>query len=211
MPFDFKKEYKEFYMPKQVPAVITVPSMNYIAVSGTGNPNDEAGEYKEAVGLLYAVAYTLKMSEKSGYEMKGFFDYVVPPLEGLWWQQGSDEKIDYSRKDDFSWISMMRIPDFVSPDDVEWAKQTATKKKGLDCSKVEFMNLDEGLCVQIMHVGSYDSEPETVKLMDDYLEAEGYVKDINDVRRHHEIYLSDPRKADPSKMKTVIRHPIRKR
>ena len=208
MPFDFKKEYKEFYMPKQVPAVITVPSMNYIAVSGTGNPNDEAGEYKEAVGLLYAVAYTLKMSEKSGYEMKGFFDYVVPPLEGLWWQQGSDEKIDYSRKDDFSWISMMRIPDFVSPDDVEWAKQTATKKKGLDCSKVEFMNLDEGLCVQIMHVGSYDSEPETVRLMDDYLEAEGFKKDINDVRRHHEIYLSDPRKADPSKMKTVIRHPI---
>lgn len=208
MPFDFKKEYKEFYMPKQVPAVITVPSMNYIAVSGTGNPNDEAGEYKEAVGLLYAVAYTLKMSEKSGYEMKGFFDYVVPPLEGLWWQQGSDEKIDYSRKDDFSWISMMRIPDFVSPDDVEWAKQTATKKKGLDCSKVEFMNLDEGLCVQIMHVGSYDSEPETVRFMDDYLEAEGFKKDINDVRRHHEIYLSDPRKADPSKMKTVIRHPI---
>ena len=200
MPFDFKKEYKEFYMPKQVPAVITVPSMNYIAVSGTGNPNDEAGEYKEAVGLLYAVAYTLKMSEKSGYEMKGFFDYVV-----------SDEKIDYSRKDDFSWISMMRIPDFVSPDDVEWAKQTATKKKGLDCSKVEFMNLDEGLCVQIMHVGSYDSEPETVRLMDDYLEAEGFKKDINDVRRHHEIYLSDPRKADPSKMKTVIRHPIRER
>ena len=211
MPFDFKKEYKEFYMPKQVPAVITVPSMNYIAVSGTGNPNDEAGEYKEAVGLLYAVAYTLKMSEKSGYEMKGFFDYVVPPLEGLWWQQGSDEKIDYSRKDDFSWISMMRIPDFVSPDDVEWAKQTATKKKGLDCSKVEFMNLDEGLCVQIMHVGSYDSEPETVRFMDDYLEAEGFKKDINDVRRHHEIYLSDPRKADPSKMKTVIRHPIRER
>lgn len=211
MPFDFKKEYKEFYMPKHVPAVITVPSMNYIAVSGTGNPNDEAGEYKEAVGLLYAVAYTLKMSEKSGYEMKGFFDYVVPPLEGLWWQQGSDEKIDYSRKDDFSWISMIRIPDFVSPSDVEWTKLTAAKKKGLDCSKVEFMNLDEGLCVQIMHVGSYDSEPETVKLMDDYLEAEGYVKDINDVRRHHEIYLSDPRKADPSKMKTVIRHPIRKR
>ena len=210
MPFDFKKEYKEFYMPKQVPAVITVPSMNYIAVSGTGNPNDEAGEYKEAVGLLYAVAYTLKMSEKSGYEMKGFFDYVVPPLEGLWWQQDSDERIDYSRKDDFSWISMIRIPDFVSPDDVEWAKLTASKKKGLDCSKVEFMNLDEGLCVQIMHVGSYDSEPETVRLMDDYLKAEGYEKDINNVRRHHEIYLSDPRKADPSKMKTVIRHPVRR-
>ena len=211
MPFDFKKEYKEFYMPKQVPAVITVPPMNYIAVSGTGNPNDENGGYKEAVGLLYAVAYTLKMSKKSGYEMNGFFDYVVPPLEGLWWQQDSDERIDYSRKDDFSWISMIRIPDFVSTDDVEWAKQTASKKKGLDCTKVEFLNLDEGLCVQIMHVGSYDSEPETVRLMDDYLKAEGYEKDINDVRRHHEIYLSDPRKADPAKMKTVIRHPIRKR
>ena len=141
--------------------------------------------------------------------MKGFFDYVVPPLEGLWWQQDSDEKIDYSRKNDFNWISMIRLPDFVSPDDVEWAKQTASKKKCLDCSKVEFMNLEEGLCVQIMHIGSYDSEPETVKLMDDYLEGEGYEKDINDVRRHHEIYLSDPRKADPSKMKTVIRHPIR--
>ena len=211
MPFDFKKEYKEFYMPKQIPAVITVPPMNYIAVSGTGNPNDENGGYKEAVGLLYAVAYTLKMSKKSGYEMNGFFDYVVPPLEGLWWQQDSDERIDYSRKDDFSWISMIRIPDFVSTDDVEWAKQTASKKKGLDCTKVEFMDLDEGLCVQIMHVGSYDSEPETVRLMDDYLKAEGYEKDINDVRRHHEIYLSDPRKADPSRMKTVIRHPIRKR
>ena len=185
MAFDFKKEYKEFYMPKQVPAIVTVPPMNYIAVRGKGNPNDETGEYKEAVGLLYAVAYTLKMSAKSGYEMKGFFDYVV--------------------------VSMIRLPDFVSPDDVEWAKQTASEKKGLDCSKVEFMSLDEGLCVQIMHVGSYDSEPETVKLMDDYLEAEGYEKDINDVRRHHEIYLSDPRKADPSKMKTVIRHPIRKR
>ena len=211
MPFDFKKEYKEFYMPKQVPAIVTVPPMNYIAVRGKGNPNDETGEYKEAVGLLYAVAYTLKMSAKSGYEMKGFFDYVVPPLEGLWWQRNSEEKIDYSRKDDFNWVSMIRLPDFVSPDDVEWAKQTASEKKGLDCSKVEFMSLDEGLCVQIMHVGSYDSEPETVKLMDDYLEAEGYEKDINDVRRHHEIYLSDPRKADPSKMKTVIRHPIRKR
>ena len=211
MAFDFKKEYKEFYMPKQVPAIVTVPPMNYIAVRGKGNPNDETGEYKEAVGLLYAVAYTLKMSAKSGYEMKGFFDYVVPPLEGLWWQQNSEEKIDYSRKDDFNWVSMIRLPDFVSPDDVEWAKQTASEKKGLDCSKVEFMSLDEGLCVQIMHVGSYDSEPETVKLMDDYLEAEGYEKDINDVRRHHEIYLSDPRKADPSKMKTVIRHPIRKR
>ena len=211
MPFDFKKEYKEFYMPKQVPTVITIPPMNYIAVRGKGNPNNEAGEYKEAVGLLYAVAYTLKMSGKTGYEMKGFFDYVVPPLEGLWWQQGSDERIDYSRKDDFSWISMIRIPDFVSPDDVEWAKQTASKKKGLDCTKVEFLNLDEGLCVQIMHVGSYDSEPETVRLMDDYLKAEGFEKDINDVRKHHEIYLSDPRKADSSKMKTVIRHPIRKR
>ena len=210
MAFDFKKEYKEFYMPKQVPAIVTVPPMNYIAVRGKGNPNDETGEYKEAVGLLYAVAYTLKMSAKSGYEMKGFFDYVVPPLEGLWWQQDSDERIDYSRKDDFSWISMIRIPDFVSPDDVEWAKLTASKKKGLDCSKVEFMNLDEGLCVQIMHVGSYDSEPETVRLMDDYLKAEGYEKDINNVRRHHEIYLSDPRKADPSKMKTVIRHPVRR-
>ena len=211
MAFDFKKEYKEFYMPKQVPAIVTVPPMNYIAVRGKGNPNDETGEYKEAVGLLYAVAYTLKMSAKSGYEMKGFFDYVVPPLEGLWWQQDSDEKIDYSRKDDFNWISMIRIPDFVSPDDVEWAKQTASKKKGLDCSTVEFMPLDEGLCVQIMHVGSYDSEPETVELMDDYLKGKGYEKDINDEHRHHEIYLSDSRKANPAKMKTVIRHPIRTR
>ena len=211
MAFDFKKEYKEFYMPKQVPAIVTVPPMNYIAVRGKGNPNDETGEYKEAVGLLYAVAYTLKMSAKSGYEMKGFFDYVVPPLEGLWWQQDSDEKIDYSRKDDFNWISMIRIPDFVSPDDVEWAKQTASKKKGLDCSTVGFMPLDEGLCVQIMNVGSYDSEPETVELMDDYLKGKEYEKDINDEHRHHEIYLSDPRKANPAKMKTVIRHPIRTR
>ena len=211
MPFDFKKEYKEFYMPKQVPAIVTIPPMNYIAVSGTGNPNEENGEYKEAVGLLYAVAYTLKMSKKSGYEMKGFFDYVVPPLEGLWWQQDSDEKIDYSRKNDFNWISMIRLPDFVSPDDVEWVKQAASMEEGVECSAVEFMPLDEGLCVQMMHIGSYDSEPETVRLMNDYLKTEGYEKDINDVRRHHEIYLSDPRKTDTSKMKTVIRHPIRKR
>lgn len=173
MAFDFKKEYKEFYMPKDKPEIVTVPKANYIAVRGTGNPNDEDGEYKLAVGVLYAIAYTLKMSHKADYKMQGFFEYVVPPLEGFWWQEGI-EGIDYSDKSTFCWVSVIRLPDFVTEKDFAWAVQTATQKKKIDCSKAEFLTIDEGLCVQIMHHGPFDDEPETVALMDAYIEANGY-------------------------------------
>ena len=209
MAFDFKKEYKEFYMPKNKPEIVTVPKANYIAVRGEGNPNEEDGAYKNAIGVLYAVAYTLKMSYKTDYKIEGFFEYVVPPLEGFWWQDGVDG-IDYGNKDIFKWISVIRLPDFITKKDFDWAVETATKKKKLDCSIAEFMTIDEGLCVQIMHNGSYDDEPASVVLMDEYLADNGYENDINDKRLHHEIYLSDPRKTAPEKFKTVIRHPIRK-
>ncbi len=210
MAFDFKKEYKEFYMPKNKPEIVTVPKANYIAVRGEGNPNEEDGEYKNAIGVLYAVAYTLKMSYKTDYKIEGFFEYVVPPLEGFWWQDGVDG-IDYGNKDTFKWISVIRLPDFITKKDFDWAVETATKKKKIDCSVAEFMTIDEGLCVQIMHNGSYDDEPASVALMDEYLAENGYENDINDKRLHHEIYLSDPRKTAPEKCKTVIRHPIRKK
>lgn len=209
MAFDFKKEYKEYYMPKNKPEIVTVPKANYIAVRGEGNPNEEDGAYKNAIGVLYAVAYTLKMSYKTDYKIEGFFEYVVPPLEGFWWQDGVDG-IDYSNKGTFKWISVIRLPDFITKKDFDWAVETATKKKKIDCSVAEFMTIDEGLCVQIMHCGSYDDEPESVALMDEYLAENGYENDINDKRLHHEIYLSYPRKTAPEKCKTVIRHPIRK-
>ncbi|MGN0390530.1 MAG: GyrI-like domain-containing protein [Wujia sp.] len=210
MAFDFKKEYKEFYMPKDKPEIVTVPKANYIAVRGTGNPNDEDGEYKLAVGVLYAIAYTLKMSHKTDYKMEGFFEYVVPPLEGFWWQEGI-EGIDYSDKSTFCWISVIRLPDFVTKKDFEWAVQTASEKKNMDCSKAEFLTIDEGLCVQIMHHGPFDDEPETVAIMDAYLEEQGYINDFSDKRLHHEIYLSDARKVAPERWRTVIRHPIKKK
>ena len=209
MPFDFKKEFKEFYMPKNKPEIVNVPKMNYIAVRGKGNPNDEGGEYQKAVGVLYAVAYTLKMSYKTDYKIEGFFEYVVPPLEGFWWQEGV-EGIDYNSKSTFNWISVIRLPDFVTEKDFEWAAETAAKKKKIDCSSAEFFTVEEGLCVQIMHNGPFDDEPATVAIMDDYIKQNGYVNDINEKRLHHEIYMSDARKVAPEKWKTVIRHPIRK-
>ena len=209
MPFDFKKEYKEFYMPKNKPEIITVPKMHYIAVRGTGNPNEEGGAYQQAVGVLYAVAYTLKMSYKTDYRIQGFFEYVVPPLEGFWWQEGI-EGVDYSKKETFHWISVIRLPDFITEEDFKWAVETASKKKKLDCSAAEFLSIEEGLCVQMMHRGSFDDEPTSVALMDAFLEQNGYVHDFSETRMHHEIYLSDPRRCSPDKLKTVIRHPIKK-
>ena len=209
MAFDYKKEYKELYMPKNKPTVVNVPRANYIAVRGKGDPNEENGSYQQAISVLYAVAYTLKMSYKTDYRIEGFFEYVVPPLEGFWWQDGTNGA-DYSNKAAFHWISVIRLPEFVSKKDFDWAVETAEKKKKLDCSSVEFMSIDEGLCVQMMHIGSFDDEPETVAKMDAYLEQNGYENDINNSRRHHEIYLSDARKTAPEKLKTVIRHPIRK-
>ena len=210
MAFDFKKEYKEFYMPKSKPEIVTVPKANYIAVRGKGDPNDEGGAYQQAVGILYAVAYTLKMSYKANYRIEGFFDYVVPPLEGFWWQDGVDG-IDYSDKSTFNWVSVIRLPDFVTQKDFDWATGEAEKKKHLDCSKAEFLTIDEGLCVQIMHIGPFDDEPATVSMMNAYLLENGYENDFSGSRLHHEIYLSDARKVAPEKWKTVIRHPIKRK
>lgn len=227
MAFDFKKEYKEFYMPENRPEIVNVPKANYIAVRGKGNPNTPDGEYQQAIGVLYAVAYTLKMSYKTGYKIKGFFEYVVPPLEGFWWQgeqypagdmvltgrtgmRESVQGVDLGNKDTFNWISVIRLPDFVTEKDFVWAVETATKKKKLDCSKAEFLTIDEGLCVQMMHIGPFDKEPESVAIMDAFLEENGYENDITEERLHHEIYMSDARKVAPEKWKTVIRHPIKK-
>ncbi len=210
MAFDFKKEYKEFYMPKNKPEIVNVPKANYIAVRGKGNPNIPDGEYQQAIGVLYAVAYTLKMSYKTDYKIEGFFEYVVPPLEGFWWQNNVDG-VDYGNKDTFNWMSVIRLPDFVTEKDFEWAAENATQKKKIDCSKAEFLTIDEGLCVQIMHIGPFDNEPESVAIMDAFLEENGYENDINEKRLHHEIYMSDARKAAPEKWKTVIRHPIRRK
>ena len=209
MPFDFKKEYKEFYLPKNKPQIVNVPKANYIAIRGQGNPNEEGGAYQRAISVLYAVAYTLKMSYKTDYKIDGFFEYVVPPLEGFWWQDGICG-VDYSNKATFNWISVIRLPDFITKKDFDWAVKTASEKKKVDCSKAEFLTVEEGLCVQIMHISSFDDEPATVTLMDKYLEENGYEKDFSDTRLHHEIYLSDPRKSTPDKQKTVIRHPIKK-
>ena len=210
MAFDFKKEYKEFYLPSGKPGIVTVPPMKYLAVRGSGNPNEEEGDYKKAVGLLYALAYTIKMSPKGGHLIEGYFEYVVPPLEGFWYQEGISG-VDYSRKDEFHWISMIRVPDFVTEDVFQWAVRETERKKKIDVSKAEPFTADEGLCVQIMHVGAFDDEPATVKVMDGFALENGYELDFSPIRLHHEIYLSDPRKCAPEKLRTVIRHPVRRR
>lgn len=209
MAFDYKKEYREFYMPKLKPEIITVPEMNFIAVHGSGDPNVEGGEYKASIGMLYAIAFTIKMSPKVGHRINGYFDYMVPPLEGFWWQDGVDG-IDYSHKENFKWISVIRLPDFVTREDFEWAVKEAAVKKKQDFSKAEFLTYDEGLCVQCMHIGAYDDEPATVEMMHRFMQEQGYVLDITDQRHHHEIYLSDARRVAVEKLKTVVRHPIRK-
>ena len=210
MAFDFKKEYKEFYMPKNRPSIVTVPAMNFIAVRGKGNPNQEDGDYKKAIGLLYGIAFTIKMNKVGDHRIDGYFDYVVPPLEGFWWQNGI-VGVDYTRKEEFNWISVIRLPDFVTKVDFDWAVEEATRKKKTDFSKTEFWTYDEGLCVQCMHLGDYDDEPATVELMHHFMDEQGYVLDISDRRMHHEIYLSDARKATPEKLKTVVRHPIKRK
>lgn len=209
MAFDFKKEYREFYMPVSKPSIVTVPAMNYIAVRGEGDPNAEDGAYKRVIGLLYGIAFTIKMSRKGDHRIEGYFDYVVPPLEGFWWQDGV-RGIDYARKEQFKWISVIRLPDFVTKEDFDWAVVETARKKKTDFSGAEFFTYDEGPCVQCMHIGSYDDEPATVEQMHRYMEEQGYALDITDQRLHHEIYLSDARKVAPEKLKTVIRHPIRK-
>ncbi len=209
MAFDYKKEYKEFYLPKKKPSIIEIPEMNYIAVRGKGNPNAENGEYKKSIGMLYAIAFTIKMSYKGSHKIDGYFEYVVPPLEGFWWQDNT-KSMDYNKKEDMNFISLIRLPDFVTKADFDWAVEEASEKKKQDFAQVEFFNYDEGLCVQCMHIGSYDNEPEIVDLMHKHICENGYEPDITNKRFHHEIYLSDPRRCDESKLKTVIRHPIKK-
>ena len=209
MAFDYKKEYKEFYMPKAKPEVVNVPEMRFVAVQGAGDPNEEGGEYTKAIEMLYAVAYTIKMSKMGDHKMDGYFDFVVPPLEGLWWQKGV-EGVNLDDKSTFEWVSMIRIPDFVTPEEFEWAKAEAARKKGLDLEKVQYRVMEEGLCIQCLHVGPYDDEPATMALMEQFAAAEGYAEDHSDERRHHEIYLSDPRKTLPERLKTVLRMPVKK-
>ena len=206
MAFDYKKEYKEFYLPPKKPQILTIPSMNFIAVRGKGDPNEENGAYKESIGLLYGIAYTIKMSKMGKHKIEGYFDYVVPPLEGFWWQDGI-YGVDYTHKETFQWISLIRLPEFVTKEIFQWAIGEATEKKQIDFSKVE--TYEEGLCVQCMHLGPYDNEPETVQMMDRFAREQGYALDFNSGRHHHEIYLSDVRRCKPENLKTVIRHPIR--
>ena len=209
MAFDYKKEYKEFYLPKDKPSFVTVPPMNYLAVRGKGDPNAASGEYKDVIGLLYGIAFTIKMSKKGSHQIEGYFDYVVPPLEGFWWMEGGAPGVDYRNKSGFNWISIIRVPEFVTEEVFAWAKEEAQRKKGIDTSLAELITVSEGLCVQCLHIGSYNEEPATVAKMDHYRMEQGYENDISDRRRHHEIYLSDPRKVSPERMKTVIRHPVR--
>ncbi len=210
MAFDYKKEYKEFYLPKEKPAIVTLPKMNYVVVRGKGDPNAEDSEYKRSIGILYTISFTIKMSKKSDWRIEGYFDYVVPPLEGFWWQEGA-ERIDYTHKDKFNFISMIRLPDFVKKADFDRAVEQAQEKKKTDLSAAEFLTVEEGLCVQCMHIGSYDDEPRTLALMDEYIQRGGYEYDLSKSRLHHEIYLSDARRVAPEKLRTVIREPIKER
>ena len=210
MVFDFKKEYKELYKPKDKPSIINVEKANFIAVRGVGDPNAENSEYKQSISLLYPIAYAIKMSKKGDYKIDGYFDFVVPPLEGFWWQEGI-RGVDYANKDSFNFISLIRMPDFVTKEVFEWAIEETTRKKKKDFSKVEFFTYDEGLCVQCMHIGPYNDEPITVEAMHEYMIEQGYELDITDERFHHEVYISDVRKISPEKLKTVLRHPIKKK
>ena len=209
MTFDYKKEYKEFYLPPKKPGIVTVPAMNFLAVRGQGDPNEESGTYKQALELLYAVAYTIKMSKLGKHKLEGYFNYVVPPLEGLWWQEGV-HGVDDSRKVDFRWISLIRLPEFVTREAFDWAVREAAEKKQRDFSAVEFFSWEEGLCVQCMHIGPYDDEPATVAAMEVFAKRQGYELDFRAERFHHEIYLSDVRRCKPEKLKTVIRQPIKR-
>ena len=209
MTFDYKKEYRQYYQPGNKPEIVQIPPMNFVAVRGMGDPNEKDGAYQSAIGILYTISYTIRMSYKGDYQIEDFFPYVVPPLEGFWWQEGV-HGVDYTNKAAFHWISAIRLPDFVAEEHLSWAKEKATRKKKVDCTLAEFWSFEEGLCVQMMHLGPFDEEPKTVAKMDKYLEEQGYDNDFSDTRMHHEIYLSDPRKVAPEKYKTVIRHPVRR-
>ena len=205
---DYKKEYKDLYSLKSEPMIIDVPEMQFVAVEGKGNPNDENGEYQNAVGILYGIQYTIKMSKKGNYVPNGYFDYVVPPLEGFWWLDNSDD-FSIKNKSLYNWISLIRLPEFVDEETFEWACIEVSKKKKIDTSKAKYLKIKEGLCVQCLHTGAYDDEPKTLKLMNDFMTENSLQSDICDRRRHHEIYLSDPRKTELSKLRTILRVPVK--
>lgn len=206
---DYKKEYKDLYLPKTKPMLIDVPNMKFIMVEGKGNPNEGNGQYQEALQLLYGLSFTIKMSKMGENKIDGYFEYVVPPLEGLWWNE-KNKKVDYHYKEKFQWISMIRQPEFMTEEVFQWAKEELKKKKGVDTSKAEYREWKEGLCVQIMHLGSYDNEPETIRKIEEYIENNHLKNDIDGKlkRKHHEIYLSDPRRVAEKNLKTVIRIPV---
>ena len=210
MAFDYKKEYKEFYLPPKQPGIVEMPKMNFLAVRGKGDPNEENGEYKRAMELLYGMAYTIKMSYKGEHIIEGFFEYVVPPLEGLWWMREEDG-VDFTRKDGFYWISMIRQPEFVTEAVFEEAKQKLLKKKPeLNFDRTRLVRWTEGLCCQVMHTGPYDDEPATLSRLEQFIAENGCVPDYTESRKHHEIYLGDPRRTAPERLRTVLRLPVKK-
>lgn len=229
MAFDFKKEYKDLYLPKAKPTLIDVPAMSFLAVAGAGNPNDENGSYAEAVALLYGISFTVKMAKMGSWQPEGYFDYVVPPLEGLWFGEGTFDGRRIVDKDAFQWVSLIRQPDFVTPDVFTWATGEVSKKKpNLDTTRIKLVRFAEGTCAQVMHHGPYDDEPATVEALGAFIHKQGSVEDITEpasaealmnaldaqggipsLRLHHEIYLGDPRRTRPENLKTVIRHPVR--
>jgi hypothetical protein len=204
---DYKKEFKELYLPKATPVITDVPEMQFVAVEGRGNPNEENGEYQKAIGVLYGIQYTIKMSKMGNYVPAGYFDYVVPPLESFWWLDSGD---DFSSKSRYKWLSLIRLPEYVDRKVFAWACEEVSKKKKIDTKNAQFLTINEGLCVQCLHIGAYDDEPKTLKLMNDFIDKNGLQNDVNETRRHHEIYLSDPRKTEASHLKTVLRIPVRK-
>jgi hypothetical protein len=207
---DYKKEYKDLYLPKTTPTVVDVGEMKFVAVEGRGNPNEENGDYQEALEVLYGIQYTIKMSKKGNNIPKGYFDYVVPPLEGFWWLDNAED-FTTENKSKYCWTSLIRLPEFVDESVFEWACEEVSKKKKIDTTKAKLLKINEGLCVQCLHIGAYDDEPKTLKLMNDFIEANGLQSDLTETRRHHEIYLSDPRKTELSKLKTVLRIPVKKK
>ncbi len=217
--YDFKKQFKDFYTPPQAPMLIDVPAMRFLTIEGSGDPNEQGGAYQTAVEVLYGLCYTVKMSKMGQSTPKGYFDYIVPPLEGLWWLNGDVfDLIRLRDKSQYQWVSMIRQPDFVDDAVLLWAKGELLKKKPLlDTGSVRLLSWTKGLCVQCMHIGPFDDEPETLAKIEAFTIESGYENAIGDdladgtIRRHHEIYLGDPRKTASEKLKTVLRHPVKKR
>lgn len=208
---DYKKKYKDLYVPKAKPMLIEVPEMVFIQVEGKGDPNT-CEEYKNAMDILYGLSYTIKMSKKSDEKIEGYFEYVVPPLEGLWWvDDAAFDGKNITDKNRFCWISMIRQPEFVTEEVFAWAKESLAKKKPeLDLSTTKRITYTEGLCAQVMHTGPYDEEPATIEKLENFIQESGYILDVGGERYHHEIYLGDPRRTKPERLRTVIRHPVRK-